>query len=162
MKKQNCDICHGEEIYGKLPTVIDSDLWLVALNPNQQHLGRTFVGLREHKESLGDVTNEEMLEFRRVVSAFEIGARAAFSPDLFNWACLMNNAVRDNQPTHVHWHVVPRYSRPVEFNGRIYTDDAWSRQYNTGKDEPYYPSFDEINKITAAMRCGIDRVQVDQ
>ncbi len=151
-----CDICHGEEIYGALPTIVESGVWRATLNPNQQHLGRAFVGLREHKPSLSDLTSEEMLEFRRVVIALEVGLRVAFSPDLFNWMCLMNNAARDGQETHVHWHLVPRYSRPVVFNGHTYTDDAWPRQFNTGKDPVYLASPEEISAITDAIRSGIN------
>jgi len=141
-----------EEIYGSLPTVVESNIWRVALNPNQQHLGRTFIGLREHKPSLSDLTSEEMLEFQRIVIELESEVRAAFRPDLFNWMCLMNNAVRDGQQTHVHWHMVPRYEKPVEFNGHIYTDDAWSRPFNTGEDPAYFATSDEIAAITHAIR----------
>lgn len=156
MKLRECDVCNGPEIYGELPAIVDSTIWRVELNPNQQHLGRTFVGLREHKSSLSDLSTKEFLEFRRIVNALEIGARAAFSPDLFNWMCLMNNAKRDEQEPHVHWHMVPRYRGPVEFAGHTYTDSAWPRQYNTGPDESYFPNLDGIKQITAAIRRGIN------
>ena len=155
MKTRECDVSRGSEIYGELPQLVDSGIWRVELNPNQQHLGRTFVGLREHKPDLANLTEEEFLDFRRIVISLEVGVRAAFQADLFNWMCLMNNAKRDNQDTHVHWHVVPRYSAPVEFNGHIYTDDAWPRQYNTGLDTPYLASAAEICAITDAIKAGI-------
>lgn len=153
MKLRECNVCNGPEIYGELPTVIESDIWRVELNPNQQHLGRTFVGLREHKSSLSDLNEDDFSEFKRVANALELGARAAFNPDLFNWMCLMNDAARDGQEPHVHWHMVPRYKRIVEFNGHAYTDDAWPRQYNTGKDKPYIASHDELAAITRAIRA---------
>jgi len=161
MTERNCDICHGEEIFGVLPTIVESDIFRTALNPNQQHLGRVFVGLREHKPSLSELDGEEWVEYGRVVRVIEIGTRAAFDPGLFNWSCLMNNAARDGQETHVHWHGVPRYSRPVEFNGHTYTDDAWPRQYNTGHDPVYQPTFEEIIAITSAIRSGIRAAQLD-
>lgn len=151
---RDCDVCNGPDIYGELPAVVDSDIWRVELNPNQQHLGRTFVGLREHKSSLSELSIEEVIEFHRIVVALEMGARAAFSPDLFNWMCLMNNAKRDDQQPHVHWHMVPRYSESVMFNGHTYTDSAWPRQYNTGADAVYSPSPDEIAIITQSIRRG--------
>lgn len=156
MRERSCDVCSGPEIYGELPSIVESDLWRVELNPNQQHLGRTFVGLRDHKPSLSDLSNKEVLEFHRIVVALEMGTRAAFGPDLFNWMCLMNNAKRDSQETHVHWHMVPRYSRPVEFGGHIFTDGAWPRQYNTGDDAVYIPSLQDIATITDAIRRGIE------
>ena len=152
MKAPNCDICNGSELYGELPELIESSLWRVELNPNQQHLGRTFIGLREHKSSLSDVSWEEMVEFRRIVIALELATRAAFAPDLFNWMCLMNNAKRDGQEPHVYWHMVPRYSRPVTFNTHEYTDGAWPRQYNTGDDAPYFADTGTIDAISRAIK----------
>lgn len=157
MKVPDCDVCNGPEIYGELPEVVASDTWRVELNPNQQHLGRTFVGLRDHKPSLSELTAEEMAELHRIIVALEMGARAAFSPDLFNWMCLMNNAKRDDQQPHVHWHMVPRYSNPVKFGEHTYTDSAWPRQYNTGTDGVYLPTYEEICEITQAIRDGIER-----
>ncbi len=155
MNTRECDICRGPEIYGELPQLVDSDMWRVELNPNQQHLGRTFVGLREHKPDLASLTEEEFLEFRRIVALLETSVRNAFKTDLFNWMCLMNNAKRDNQETHVHWHMVPRYNNPVEFSGHIYTDDAWPGQYNTGSDQAYIPSYQDTIAIGNAIRRGI-------
>lgn len=137
-----------------MPTVVDSDIWRVELNPNQQHLGRTFVGLREHKSSISELVPEEVLELHRVMTTLEIGARAAFQPDLFNWLCLMNNAKRDSQEPHVHWHMVPRYRQPIVFDGHTFTDDAWPGQYNIGHDPIYKPSLDEIEAITNVIRKG--------
>lgn len=155
MKLRECDVCNGPEIYGELPTVVESDIWRVELNPNQQHLGRTFVGLRDHKERLSDLLDTEVLEYQRILRALELGMRAAFGMDLPNWLCLMNNAARDGQVSHVHWHMVPRYSRPVTFNGRTYFDSAWPKQYNTGHDTPYFASAAEISAITDAIKDGI-------
>lgn len=121
----------------KMPELVESSAWRVELNPNQQHSGRAFVGLREHKPSLSDLQPDELKEWHRVARALEIGTRVAFGPKVLNWMCLMNNAVRDGQETHVHWHMVPRYDRSVDFNDRTYTDDAYPRQYNTGNDVPH-------------------------
>ena len=66
----------------------------------------------------------------------------------------MNDSARDGQEAHVHWHMVPRYDRPVTLNGHMYTDDAWPRQYNTGKGSPYFASAEEIDAITCAIQSG--------
>ena len=78
MKLRECDVCNGPEIYGELPVVVESDIWRVELNPNQQHLGRTFVGLREHKASVSELTHKEVIEQHRIMTALELGVRAAF------------------------------------------------------------------------------------
>lgn len=152
MKLPNCDVCNGPELYGNIPELMSSELWRVELNPNQQHLGRAFVGLREHTPSLSEVSEADMAEFRRIVIALEMATRAAFAPDVFNWMCLMNNAKRDGQPTHVHWHMVPRYQGFREFNDHLFTDSAWPRQYNTGTDEPYFADSEMLTTIAEAVR----------
>ena len=149
-------MCNGPEIYGEMPTVVESDLWRVELNPNQQHLGRTFVGLRKHKNTLSALSGEEWLDFKRIHTVLEIGLRAAFDPNLLNTMFLMNDAVRDGQVPHVHGHIIPRYCGQRQFNGRTFTDGAWPRQYNTGNDKKYIPTTEEILLITEAIRKGIN------
>jgi len=41
---------------------------------------------------------------------------------MFNFACLMNNAYRDNETPKVHYHFVPRYKDKLELFGKIYKD----------------------------------------
>ena len=41
---------------------------------------------------------------------------------MFNFACLMNNAYRDNEKPHVHFHFIPRYKDEVELFNKKYHD----------------------------------------
>lgn len=41
---------------------------------------------------------------------------------MYNFACLMNNAYRDGEKPHVHYHFVPRYKEQVNLFGKIYKD----------------------------------------
>lgn len=152
MNQQNCDICNGPKIYGVMPTLIESDIWRVELNPTQKHLGRVFVGLRRHKATLGELTASEVLEHHRIVIKLERALKATFKPDLINWLCLMNNAVRDGQETHVHWHMIPRYKHTVTFEGRQYVDDAMPGQYNAGTRLSGRATMGEINAISNLIR----------
>ena len=41
---------------------------------------------------------------------------------MFNFACLMNNAYRDNEKPHVHFHFIPRYKNKLEIFNKVYKD----------------------------------------
>ena len=41
---------------------------------------------------------------------------------MFNFACLMNNAYRDNETPHVHFHFIPRYKNELKLFNKIYKD----------------------------------------
>ena len=45
-----------------------------------------------------------------------------FSATMFNFACLMNNAYRDNEKPHVHYHFIPRYKNKLNLFGKKYKD----------------------------------------
>ena len=46
-----------------------------------------------------------------------------FKPTLFNWSCFKNAAYRaENPDPEVHWHLIPRYDRKVEFQGIKFED----------------------------------------
>jgi diadenosine tetraphosphate (Ap4A) HIT family hydrolase len=120
----NCEICpilasHND---GKDVQVFETAYWRVVLDADQRVLGKSFVTLLGHKESLGDLSNEEWQDLHNIMKRLEVSAMRAFSPSHFNWSCLMNNAVVASQPTHVHWHMHPRYTQPVEFAGETFYD----------------------------------------
>lgn len=41
---------------------------------------------------------------------------------MFNFSCLMNNAYRDNEKPHVHFHFMPRYKNEVNLFNKKYID----------------------------------------
>lgn len=107
---------------GRDVQVFETEYWRVVLDGDQRVLGKSFVTLLEHKESISDMSREQWQDLRRVIKRLEAGVSRAFSPSHFNWSCLMNNAVVAGQPTHVHWHLHPRYTQPVEFAGETFYD----------------------------------------
>ena len=45
-----------------------------------------------------------------------------FNTTMFNFACLMNNAYRDNEKPHVHFWFVPRYKNNLKLFNKVYKD----------------------------------------
>ena len=63
-----------------------------------------FVGdciISSTKESLSDLASEEWVELGKIEKELERVAKKVFNATMFNFACLMNNAYRDNEKPHV-------------------------------------------------------------
>lgn len=124
----------GCEVCTVLPTnhpIFETERWMVSLSSDQGYLGRCYVTLKEHKSDLADLTTEEWLEFSGVVKTLEEATRQAFGATLFNWGCLMNNAFQSSPALpHIHWHVRPRYQKPVLFEDIEFVDPEFGHHYD--------------------------------
>ena len=83
------------------------------------------------KESLSDLTNDEWIELGKIEKELERVCQKLFNSTMFNFACLMNNAYRDNKTPHVHFHFIPRYKNEVILFGKKYKDKHFG--YNMWK-----------------------------
>ena len=59
------------------------------------------------KERLSELTDEDWKELGKLEKELERVCKKLFNATMFNFACLMNNAYRDNEKPHVHFHFVP-------------------------------------------------------
>jgi diadenosine tetraphosphate (Ap4A) HIT family hydrolase len=111
--------------------VFETKHWLVVLAEEQTYLGYGIVVLKRRPcGDLADVTEDELLDFLKLVKRFEAALRSAFDATMFNWSCLMNNAYQEADPKpHVHWHVKPRYNHKVEFGGEVFEDPNFGHHY---------------------------------
>ena len=103
--------------------VEEGPLWTVAVNHNQDLLGKTMVILNRPCEAVVEVDPTEwsalQAELRRLVPALT----ALFVPDQFNFAFLMN------QNAQVHLHVIPRYASAREWCGLRFEDGRWGSAF---------------------------------
>jgi diadenosine tetraphosphate (Ap4A) HIT family hydrolase len=106
--------------------------WTLAVNRNQDLLGKTMLVLRRHCDAVIDIAPHEWAllreELRRIVPALN----RLFHPDQFNFAFLMN---LDSQ---IHLHVVPRYRFSRRWHGRTFTDQHWGEAF--GREQRALPS----------------------
>jgi diadenosine tetraphosphate (Ap4A) HIT family hydrolase len=105
--------------------------WTLAVNRNQDLLGKTMLVLRRRCEAVIDIAPDEWAllreELRRLVPALD----RLFHPDQFNFAFLMNV---DRQ---VHLHVVPRYASSRRWHARTFTDQHWDTTF--GREQRALP-----------------------
>ena len=98
--------------------------WTVALHQNQSYLGRCIVYLNKHKEDFFQLDNKELKELMKIGKKLKNALKELFNPTKFNYAWLGMGI------PHLHLHFVPRYKKPVIFQGRIFKDKRWGKNYS--------------------------------
>ena len=130
----SCEICPF--LFGRATddtVILQTERWRVVLDKNQSYLGKSFITLRQHKEALSDLDETDWHELHEVIRQMEHAVKTAFGADVCNWECLMNNAIKAGQPTHVHWHLYPRYVNGTSFGGEDFPDLKWPRHLENTK-----------------------------
>lgn len=97
--------------------------WKLIVNHNQNYLGKVMLVLKRHATDITNLTEQEQIELWSALRATQAALVAAFHPDHFNYAFLMN------QDAHVHLHIIPRYGGAREFEGQIFTDGHPDEHY---------------------------------
>jgi diadenosine tetraphosphate (Ap4A) HIT family hydrolase len=94
--------------------------WIVLFRDKQVTIGSVIIMSKElDKESLGDVSPSGWSEFGEVCAFVEKTITKAFGAEKFNYLALM---MYDPE---VHFHVIPRYSKPVRFLNKEFIDPDW-------------------------------------
>lgn len=99
--------------------VKDYDSWTLIVAEGQLPLGWCICFLKRHVEFFEDLTDEEVLELKQVVAELKSALGKTFKPDWFNVMQL------GNMEHHLHFHLVPRYKEPREYDGRTFTDQDY-------------------------------------
>lgn len=103
--------------------------WIVTLRRDQEYLGTCFITAKRHVESLPALSKYEEHEFMAIRDKLLAVQQDVLGAQVVNISCLMNlafNTDGEGRP-HVHYHVKPRYARPVEFAGETFEDRQFGR-----------------------------------
>lgn len=93
---------------------------VVFVNWCQEFVGDCIISC--NKESLSELTDNDWIELGKIEKELEMVSKKLFNATMFNFACLMNNAYRDNEKPHVHFHFIPRYKNKLEIFNKVYKD----------------------------------------
>ena len=125
MEFTKCKVCRVNRI---VEPVYETVYWRVNLADDQKLLGRCYVSLKRHCESLSEVKTAEWADLIKVIRKMESTLKKCFGPTMFNWNCYMNDAYRATSPyPHVNWHLTPRYDHKVSFGGMTFNDKDFGR-----------------------------------
>ena len=94
--------------------------WCVLLRKEQTTLGSLILISKEQKTCFSDISSDGFAEFRNIVKDIESVLSKLFQYDKINYLMLM---MIDPD---VHFHVIPRYSKTLEFNNIEFNDYGWS------------------------------------
>ena len=101
--------------------VKDYSSWTLILAEGQLPLGWCITFLKRHIEFFEELTDEELLELKQVITELKWALGKTFRPDWFNVMQL------GNAENHLHVHLVPRYKEPREYGGRTFADQDYGK-----------------------------------
>ena len=101
------------------------------------------------KEKISDLTDKDWIELGRLEKELERITKKLFDATMYNFSCLMNNAYRDNDKPHVHFHFIPRYEGKRKILGKEYIDKHFGYNFwkwNLNKFKKQKDIFDKEDK----------------
>ena len=100
--------------------------WVIVLRPKQTTLGALVMICKDDAYEFSKISSTAFDEMTKVICDVEKTLKSLFSYDKINYMMLMMT------DPHVHFHVIPRYSRDKEFDGTNFIDQGWPAQPDLG------------------------------
>jgi diadenosine tetraphosphate (Ap4A) HIT family hydrolase len=97
----------------------ESKYWIWSLRPVQSTLGAGILSLKRECSALSELNHDEFSDLTNIIKIIEKTLKVSFKYDVINYLMLM---MVDKQ---VHYHVLPRYRKPIFFAGLIWEDSGW-------------------------------------
>lgn len=101
--------------------IVQTDYWRWSLRPVQCTLGAGILSLKRPAESMSELSAEEGADLIAITKIIESTLKKAFNVEKMNYIMLMM------VDYHIHYHVVPRYSRDIEFSNKMFKDMGWPK-----------------------------------
>lgn len=95
------------------------DYWIVLIREKQITIGSMIIIPKREIASVSDLLPKEAAEFPQIIKWFERVTKRLYGAEKFNYIIAM---MKDN---FVHYHAIPRYSKPVERYGIVWKDTCW-------------------------------------
>jgi diadenosine tetraphosphate (Ap4A) HIT family hydrolase len=125
--------------------VKEYDHWVVLLRPAQVTLGSLVFAAKSGATAYGALPAEAFAEQGRVVAAIEAALQSFTNYERINYLMLM--MVDPN----VHFHVIPRYSEPRQWNGLEFPDAGWPGPPQLGSANAL--SIEHIRNLAAEVQA---------
>ena len=102
-------------------TIAQSDHWIWSLRPGQCTLGAGILSLKSYTAHFSYVGLAAGADLAGIVKVIESTAHNVFAYDKINYLMLMM------VDPHVHFHVLPRYGRSIDFADMTWKDAGWPK-----------------------------------
>ncbi len=112
-------------------TIKEYPNWTLLLRPKQVTLGSLVLVKSSNEERFGDLSESAFKELRIVIHEIEHNLTKIFKYEKINYLMLMM------VDPHVHYHVIPRYSKTIHFNGESFVDSDWPKPPDLSKAPDY-------------------------
>jgi diadenosine tetraphosphate (Ap4A) HIT family hydrolase len=123
--------------------------WVILLRPAQVTLGSLVLAAKSDATAYHQLSREAFAEQSDVVSAVEAALARVSAYERINYLMLMM------VDPHVHFHVIPRYSKPRYWNGAEFNDLGWPGPPRLDAavklDEEQLHAL--VSEVAAAFRC---------
>lgn len=106
--------------------IADYANWVVLLRPAQATLGALVLAHKSAAQAFSDIDAGSFTELALAVADIEAGLKAFRPYQKINYLMLM---MVDRE---VHFHVLPRYDSPQQFDNVTFTDSGWPGVPNLG------------------------------
>jgi ATP adenylyltransferase len=87
----------------------------VMLNAFPYASGHLMVAPYKHTADLDDLSDEELLDIQKLIRRCMRWIKGAYNPQGFNVGANIGEAGGAGIPSHLHWHIVPRWSGDTSF-----------------------------------------------
>lgn len=115
--------------------IYETEYWTWSLRPVQATLGAGVLSLKRECPVFSDLNQEEFCDLKNIIKVIEKTLKITFNYEIMNYLMLM---MVDKQ---VHYHVIPRYERTIDFAGISWQDSGWPGVPNLAGNET------DINKL---------------
>ncbi len=128
--------------------VCETEYWKWSLRPVQVTIGSGVLSLKRPAEHFSDITEIESADLSNMIKIIEDTLSRVFGYLRINYLMLM---MVDYQ---VHFHVIPRYSVPVSFEGKEWADEYYPKPVPvSGTPSSDEELFSVLDAIKASLPC---------
>lgn len=118
--------------------IFETEYWVWSLRPVQVTLGSGVLSLKRQCLVFSELNQEEFCDLNNIIKIIEKTLKKTFNYDIMNYLMLM---MVDKQ---VHYHIIPRYGRTIDFVGLRWKDLGWPGVPNLAGEEMESRSLNEI------------------
>lgn len=99
--------------------IYETEHWVWSLRPHQATIGAGIISLKRECATFGELEPQEYCDLNNIIKVIEPTLKNMLNYDVMNYLMLM---MFDKC---VHYHVFPRYEKPVNILGEEWKDETW-------------------------------------